>query len=602
MFDFNVSDDFQSDQNIIIAFNSLATVIKKMDQNRLVSSHVCRISDDKTFVNCSYLKLKQIPKHFPKNVKRIDLSNNYIETVPNKAFHKLSLLKYVTLDNNNIKRLNSKAFTGSLALEYLSLKNNKLTLDNVSFRREVFKPLTKLRTLDISNNVKGDCEQLKMSQHQRYPDVEFGYLRNLQRLSMDLYPLPLFGEEFHMTNCIEISSRVGIAAFNHFTRLRVFNLRSTQISIASALALLYAFRNRTMDVNSNLLLNGNQDAVILTENNTVYLKSICVKKFNIGFNAIVQLKRKSLFELSRFTICVEHLILSGNSFHSISDLETEIIALLFFASKLHLQTIEYSYAPVEYPVYYVTPSRFAIENNGNLSSPASFMIDSGCKKKLAILLPPRLKNIFLSHVIGYVDLCNITLYTNNIQTIDISYTLLQSPQIEINGLRWRILYFFNRHCYSGYKHLGEAEGMQYDYDAFVAYSGDEYEWICSKFRKTLEVENSLKLCLHDRDFAVGESILQNIINSISRSRKVIIDATPGYLRSRWCELEVEMTKLEMFDRPYENGIIVIVRNGTKPSDMPSLLKSIWNSITCVIFDEGDTENTFFQRLLNALKD
>lgn len=836
-----------------------------LTSSALVSSHICRISDDKKFANCSNLGLTEIPNHFPRSVKQIDLSNNYIKKVPNKAFHKLLFLRSVILDNNNIKQLKSKAFIGPLSLEYLSLRNNSLKLDNVSFHQNVFKPLTNLHTLDISNNLKRHCKILELSQPQHYPDEEFGYLRKLRRLTIDLYPLPVFGEgfrkmqnldsiifdkcflrrlenstfqnisvsirEFHMTNCFGIGSRIGIAAFEHFTKLRVLNLRATQISLTSALLMLYSFRNRTMDVidfyqvNSNLLLNGNQDAVILTENITVYLKTICVKKLNLGFNAIVQVKRKSFFELSRFAICVEHLVLSGNSVHSISDLKTEIFALLFFASRLNIQTIEYSYAPVEFPVYYVAPSHFAIEKNETITRPTSYAIDSGCEKTLAIPLPPKLKTILLSHVIGYINLCNVTLHTNNVETFDFSYTLLQNAQLMINGLtnirnvdvsgidiakslllffesipnvrnliaedtnldrffsntqtknifqhntkiesfdisynhltevpcyltskmenlksinlsfnllkefpsillesknlssidlsnnkllglnktvtdwldkqntegqmkiylqgnvmlctcdymhfinwliqtdvwldhggnyictltngtqsttgkvkrnfheifinckskfwlifsivfvcivtlvliasiisfrlRWRILYFFYRHCYSGYRHLREADDMQYDYDAFVAYSGDEYEWICSKFRQTLEVDNSLKLCLHDRDFAVGESILQNIINSICKSRKVIIDATPGYLRSRWFEFEVEMSKLEMFDRPYENGVIVIIRNGTKPSDMPSLLKSIWKSITCVIFEEGDTEDIFFRRLVTALKD
>ncbi|KAJ8315424.1 hypothetical protein KUTeg_007574 [Tegillarca granosa] len=151
-------------------------------------------------------------------------------------------------------------------------------------------------------------------------------------------------------------------------------------------------------------------------------------------------------------------------------------------------------------------------------------------------------------------------------------------------LRWRIVYFFYRHFHYGYKPI-RIDDSAYSYDAFVAYSGEDYRWICSSFRKKLETSHSFKLCLHDKDFEIGLSIQQNIINSICNSRKVIIDATPGYIKSKWFEFEIEMSYIEMMKRSYENGIIVMIRNGTKPSDMPDLLRKLWNNITCVLFEK-----------------
>ena len=57
----------------------------------------------------------------------------------------------------------------------------------------------------------------------------------------------------------------------------------------------------------------------------------------------------------------------------------------------------------------------------------------------------------------------------------------------------------------------------------------------------LENVYGFRLCIHHRDFLVGADIVDNIEQSILRSRKVIVVMSENCLRSQWCMDEIQMT-------------------------------------------------------------
>ncbi|XP_071116261.1 toll-like receptor 4 [Haliotis cracherodii] len=111
--------------------------------------------------------------------------------------------------------------------------------------------------------------------------------------------------------------------------------------------------------------------------------------------------------------------------------------------------------------------------------------------------------------------------------------------------RWKLryLYYTTRRKYRGYqRQLGEEDNFRYD--AFVSYEYDDREFVVQDMRNILEQRFGLRLCIHQRDFMVGEPITANIVNAIQSSRKTIILLTPSFLASSWCDYEVHMAKLE----------------------------------------------------------
>jgi hypothetical protein len=59
------------------------------------------------------------------------------------------------------------------------------------------------------------------------------------------------------------------------------------------------------------------------------------------------------------------------------------------------------------------------------------------------------------------------------------------------------------------------------YDAFVAYSADDYNWVYGPLQTYLENNQGFRLALHERDFIAGTNIVDNIIDTNNTSKKII---------------------------------------------------------------------------------
>jgi hypothetical protein len=52
----------------------------------------------------------------------------------------------------------------------------------------------------------------------------------------------------------------------------------------------------------------------------------------------------------------------------------------------------------------------------------------------------------------------------------------------------------------------DGDSKEYQYDAFVAYSVDDYDWVYGPLQTYLEKNKNFKLELHERDFDAGRTI------------------------------------------------------------------------------------------------
>uniref|UniRef100_A0A3P8Y8E5 TIR domain-containing protein n=1 Tax=Esox lucius TaxID=8010 RepID=A0A3P8Y8E5_ESOLU len=83
---------------------------------------------------------------------------------------------------------------------------------------------------------------------------------------------------------------------------------------------------------------------------------------------------------------------------------------------------------------------------------------------------------------------------------------------------------------------------RYDYDTFVSYSGKDELWVVEELLPNLEQRGPpfLNLCLHSRDFQLGKDIVENITDSLYRSRHTLCLVSRHYLHSNWCSLELKL--------------------------------------------------------------
>ncbi|XP_033762450.1 toll-like receptor 4 [Pecten maximus] len=167
--------------------------------------------------------------------------------------------------------------------------------------------------------------------------------------------------------------------------------------------------------------------------------------------------------------------------------------------------------------------------------------------------------------------------------------------------RWRILYFFYRNCKTS---PGLEDASSYSFDVFVAYTATDSPWIWQQLRPKLELQRNIQLCLHERDFEVGESISQNIVNCLQKSKKLLFVISKEYIAARWCDFELEMANMERVRRGCTNSIIVAIKGEMPVDDMPRPIRTIWQHVTCIIYplDESDRDafELFWCRLHHSI--
>ena len=143
---------------------------------------------------------------------------------------------------------------------------------------------------------------------------------------------------------------------------------------------------------------------------------------------------------------------------------------------------------------------------------------------------------------------------------------------------------------------------EYRFDAFVAYHERDSPWVRTVLLKHLENENGLKVCIHERDFTLGEPIEENISSAIESSRRVILVVSPYFVTSNWCLLEMRLARQMSFERGRDILIPVILQHidGQKGS---KTLFNILNENTYIEWPHGNAEGQqlFIHRLVDSVK-
>lgn len=80
------------------------------------------------------------------------------------------------------------------------------------------------------------------------------------------------------------------------------------------------------------------------------------------------------------------------------------------------------------------------------------------------------------------------------------------------------------------------------YDVFVSYSNQDRDWVLEEFLTNIEKRSVINLCLHERDFQVGLSILENIISCMDQSRCLLLVISESFLSSNWCNFEMHLAQ------------------------------------------------------------
>ncbi|KAL1455940.1 hypothetical protein WDU94_000706 [Cyamophila willieti] len=132
------------------------------------------------------------------------------------------------------------------------------------------------------------------------------------------------------------------------------------------------------------------------------------------------------------------------------------------------------------------------------------------------------------------------------------------------------------------------------YDAFVSYTVQDYEFVVHTLLP--ELENSFKICHHERDFIGGEWIHNQIQEKVEQSRRTIIVLTEEFLNSYWGMTEFHTAHAQAMRDNCARIIILILGDMPPQEAIPDEMKAYMSMNTYIKWGE----KWFWEKLKYAL--
>jgi len=143
----------------------------------------------------------------------------------------------------------------------------------------------------------------------------------------------------------------------------------------------------------------------------------------------------------------------------------------------------------------------------------------------------------------------------------------------------------------------------FNYDIFISYSDHDREWVLNSLLPNLESKSKVNACLHERDFQVGISILENIISSIDRSRCILLVISQSFLHSQWCQFELHFAQHRLLETRREELILLLLEEIPRMK-RPKTLQYLMRTKTYILWpkriDDVEGQKLFWKRLHQAI--
>ncbi|XP_059607940.1 toll-like receptor 2 isoform X2 [Phlebotomus argentipes] len=109
---------------------------------------------------------------------------------------------------------------------------------------------------------------------------------------------------------------------------------------------------------------------------------------------------------------------------------------------------------------------------------------------------------------------------------------------------------------------GAAEDA-FTYDVFVSFCDENRAWVLEELLPNIESRREISVCMHERDFQVGVSILENIISCMDRSRCLLLVISQSFLLSQWCQFEMHLAQHRLLETCREQLVLILLEDVPK---------------------------------------
>ena len=168
--------------------------------------------------------------------------------------------------------------------------------------------------------------------------------------------------------------------------------------------------------------------------------------------------------------------------------------------------------------------------------------------------------------------------------------------------RWTVKYaLYNLGNWINGRELDEIN-EQITFDAFVAHSSKDKEWICNSLLKKLQNrDHAYSICVHYHSFLPGETIADNIISAIYSSKTTILVVSKAFMRSGWCDFETNVALQHHLGKTNHRIIAILFPGVYKSARKKPSLKTLLDNVTCLEWPKDkDGQEVFWLRLCHSL--
>ncbi|XP_074784898.1 toll-like receptor 2 [Athene noctua] len=155
------------------------------------------------------------------------------------------------------------------------------------------------------------------------------------------------------------------------------------------------------------------------------------------------------------------------------------------------------------------------------------------------------------------------------------------------------------------KYAGRRAGAtrRCSYHAFISYSCADADWVRRELLQRLEsTAPPYRLCIHERDFTPGRWIIENIVENIERSAKVIFVLSRSFVDSEWCNYELYFAHQRAVGLGTED-VILVVKEPIDARGLPrrfARLRKMLGTKTYLEWPREPGRRTFFWLQLRGL--
>nr|XP_040022009.1 toll-like receptor 18 [Gasterosteus aculeatus aculeatus]XP_040022010.1 toll-like receptor 18 [Gasterosteus aculeatus aculeatus] len=219
--------------------------------------------------------------------------------------------------------------------------------------------------------------------------------------------------------------------------------------------------------------------------------------------------------------------------------------------------------------------------------------------------PESLRNTVISKFLPSQVACDIRLVVIISVTTTAVVILTLMLICYIFDLPWytKATYQIVRAKYRAHKEKAAGEGGAFTYHAFISYSHSDADWVRNQLLPCLESNgNSYRLCIHERDFMPGRWIIDNIIDNIESSRKVIFVLSRHFVNSEWCNYELYFAQQRAVGKTFSD-VILVVKEPMDPNSLPSKylkLKKMLRTKTYLEWPQQVNQQAFFWTQLKGV--